>query len=225
MDKREIKLPKEWEKLKGKKIVLRNFHYTEAGGAYDEASGKGNKMIYEMRKVLNKYEGTNIGYIYRCHPMTETMFKIYVPKYLEEWEKVKKEIERSSNVVIDYNESYECAFKFSDIFFTNFTSMITQYALTKKPIVIYYWGEDTFEKTVKLEETEDYLLKYTELYSSKNNTTEAEEIRDRVFAGDDYEQEKRMNFIDKYIGIKDGKIGERLADRLIEEMLKEDGIK
>ena len=222
MEERKIELPKEWSKLKDKKIVLRNLHYSAAGAVFNDER-KNNKVINELRIISERYEGSNIGYIYRMHPMTETMFKVYCPQYLEEWEKTKKDIEKSGNVVIDYNETYDCAFKFSDILFSEKSSLVTQYLLTKKPVVMLYWGEENFEKIEEQESAEEYFLKYSDLCHAKSSE-EADSIRDNIFENGDYEHEKSIEFIKNYMSSADGHIGERIAEYCIKEMLKEDNI-
>lgn len=213
MNKRQINLPKDWEKLKGKKVVLRNVHYNIQNPS---------DFIDGIRTAMKKFENTDIAYLYRFHPMMETMFKVYYLDMEKEWEKIKLEIDNSSNFVIDRNETYDCAFKYSDVLLTEQTSLISQYLLTEKPVIIMYW-EDYDNKCKKLDESKEVFVKNSKLYTA-NNAEEAYRIRDRLFNGDDYEYDSRMKFVEETLPNADGCIGERLSKRLIEDILKEDNI-
>jgi len=216
---RNIELPKGWEKLKGKKVVLRNIHYGAVGNFCEDT--KENKIIRELKRITEVHEGTDIGYIYRFHPMTETIFKLYYPEYLKAWEDAKAEVQASGNVVIDTNESYDYAFKFSDVFVTELTSLIPQYLFTQKPVILCFWGKSN--ERLEIEKKEECFIPYAKLYST-NNILEIYKIRDEIFNGEDIELEYRLEFIKKYLPNADGKIGERLSKYFIDEILKEDNI-
>lgn len=207
MKERDIVLPKEWEKLKGKKIILKNQHY----------GFKPEKLLELLRSSIDYFKNSDVGLLYRFHPMTETMFKVYYPNYKEEWEKVKKEIEVSSNVAIDYNTTYDAAFYYSDILLTGITSIISQYLLTKKPVVLINFGQ--LEKYKEFDENENTFLKITELYPVESNEN-GYEICKKILRNDDYEYEKRMNLIKEWFP-NAGNIGAKIADDLIEELKKE----
>ncbi len=208
MNERDIKFPKEWEKLKGKKIILKNQHYIF----------KPEKLLEVLRNSINYFNDSDVGFLYRFHPMTETMFNVYYPKYKEEWEKVKREIENSSNVAIDYNTTYDCAFKYSDILLTGHSSIIFQYLLTKKPIVTIHYG--SLDKHKKYDTDKNAFIRETELYSVETNE-EGYELCKKVL-NDDYEYDKRMKLIEACFPNIDGKIGDRIATELIEELKKEE---
>ncbi len=210
MKNKEIDLPKDWEKLKGKKVILRNFHYNMTSPEH---------LIDVLYELVEECAGTAVGFICRFHPMLETMFKVYYPNYKEKWEKVKNDIDISTNVVIDRNFNYDYAFKFSDIFLTGQTSLISQYLLTKKPVVTMYWS--FFEKTKELEKTDDVFMKMTELYGTTTRDN-GYELCKKILNDGDCEYEERMKFIEKNFPNADGKIGERLASQLLKELLEED---
>ncbi len=208
MEKRNIEFPKQWNKLKNKKIILKNQHYIF----------QPRELLELIRSSINYFDKSDFGLLYRFHPLTETMFNVYYPNYFEEWEKVKKEIENSSNVAIDYNTSYDCAFKYSDILLTGYTSLIQQYVLTKKPIVIIH-QKVRFEEHKKYDNSENAYIKNTELLAVKTSE-EGYELCKKILTTSDYDYDNRMRFINDFMPNADGKIGERIASKLISEFLE-----
>lgn len=206
MKEREVVFPKEWEKLKGKKVILKNQHYVF----------KPENLLKVLRDSIEYFKDSDVGLLYRFHPMTETMFKVYYPSYKEEWEKVKREIELSSNVAIDYNTTYDVAFYYSDILLTGYSSIISQYLLTKKPVVLI----GRLEKYKECEENENTFLKLTELYLAENSEI-GYEVCEKILKTGDYEYKKRMNLIKEWFP-NAGNIGLKIADDLIEELKKEE---
>lgn len=212
MNNREIEFPKEWEKLKGKKIILRNCHYNIRNP---------ESFMKIVHEALDIFEGTDMGYLYRFHPLVETMFNVYYPDFKERWEALKSEIDNSKNVAIDRNVTYDAAFMFSDVLLTGYTSLVSQYLLTKKPVIMQHWGQ--YENAKKAEESKEVFVKMTELYPV-DTLTEAYNLCEKIFFNDDFEYEKRMNFINETLPNSDGKIGERLSSQLINDMLLEDNM-
>lgn len=212
MDKRKIELPKEWEKLKNKKVLLRNIHYNIS----DPIS-----FLDGTRKTMKKIENEkNVAYIYRFHPMLDTMFRTYYVSYQKEWEELKKEINLSSCCVIDTNETYDCAFKFSKFLLTEGTSLMTQYLFTKKPVLVMCW--ERLEKRLKEEDKEETFIKAKYFYNA-NGTEDGEILRKKLLNGEDEQLEVRMKNIEMDFP-NAGNIGRQLADKLIDEIKREDGI-
>lgn len=212
MNDRKIDFPKEWEKIKGKKIILRNCHYNI----------KKPEAVFDMiDDTMQRVEGTDIAVLFRFHPMMETMFNVYYSEYKEKWEEVKGKIISSKNMAIDNNISYEYAFEYSSLLLTGQTSLIYQYLHTKKPVVLMYSGNLKDSKI--LENEKEFFVKPTELYSV-DSVDEAYDTCYKILSGDDFEYDKRMKFIENFLPNADGHIGEKLSQYLIDEMIKEDAL-
>ncbi len=210
MDKREINLPTHWEKIKGKKVILFNVHYTT----------KPNDMFDAITELLNFAENEGYSVIFRFHPMTDTMFKVYLLQYADEWNKKKETIINSKNCVIDEESSYEASFKFSDFLYSsNFSSLVPQYLLTKKPVILCA-KYNTLEREERLKANNSIFVSYFNLKVS----CEKEDIfaKMKYYAdGLDEDKETRLKFINDYMPNADGKIGERVANYLVDELKKE----
>lgn len=211
MDNREIKLPEGWEKLEGKKVILKNYHYN-----FRNPKGR---MLHIKNDIDNLNKDTE-AMILRFHPMTETMFNVYYPEFKEEWEQLKNEINNLPNCVIDNNIMYDYSFKFSDAMTSDISSIVWQYMLTKKPIILLYLS---YLKEAKAQEENDgYILKPSTLSWAVNDMEEFNKVKNKLFYEGDYNYEERVKFMNENFPNADGHIGERLANQLINEMLKED---
>ena len=206
MNKRNIEFPKEWNKLKNKKIILKNQHY----------NFKPEKLLEVLRNSISYFNNSDIGLLYRFHPMTETMFNVYYPEYKEEWEKVKKEIEASSNVAIDHNVTYDCAFLYSNILLTPHSSIVSQYLLTKKPIIVLHYGK--LEEHKNYDANENVFIPESKLYSAQTNE-DGYELCKKIL-DKDYEYDERIKLLEECLLNADGHIGERVVNTLIEELKK-----
>ena len=212
MDKREIDLPSGWEKIKGKKVIAFNMHYNSERGPED--------MFSRVTSLLDFAESEGYSVIFRFHPMTDTMFKVYLLQYADEWNRIKESIINSNNCVIDEEPTYDATFKFSDFLYSSdFSSFVPQYLLTKKPVILCC-RHNTLAREERLEEKKSIFIRYFEL----KICCEKEELFDKIkyYAnGLDEDKETRLNFINEYFPNADGKIGERLVNYLIDELKKE----
>jgi len=207
MDKRDIEFPKGWEKLKGKKVMLINFHY-------NFGSDPGLNFFRRIEEFLEYSNDENIGCIFRFHPLTETMFKVYCTELQEDYENTLRRIEESANCVIDKEVLYDSAFKFSDFLFSSCSSLAYQYMLTEKPIV-YRWADYNID-----EENDNVFLRCSKL-GAGTDWEKGKEIRRETVKGNDMLKAERMQLLKEDIVYNDGKVGERLASVLVEELIRE----
>ncbi len=209
MPKRNIELPDEWGKLKGKRTILISYHYNIKNPKF---------FMQSIKELFAKVEGSNRACIIRFHPLMDMMYNVYYTEMKLDWEKLKSKLENSKNFVIDENERYDMAFKFSDIFLTEPTSLIYQYVLTGKPIIVMYGEELKYiEEKDKWKVT---FIKQGNFYNT-DNIDNGYEICQKIFDGGDILFNDRLNYIKTVLPNADGKIGKRLSEYLVDEILKE----
>lgn len=206
LDEKIIDVNLEWKrKFKDKKVILLNTHYTSA------------KEIQIYEEFYEYFQNrTDVALLWRPHPMTDTMYKIYYPQLQEKWHELNKNIENSDNMVIDRNTSYIESLKISDAMISHMSSMITQYFITKKPIYIL------LPKERKEEISSDWIIdlsKYNELSSVK--TGKWKEFIEKVVHGIDDSLELRLNIIKRDLMDARGDIGNKVCEVLVEELKKE----
>ena len=132
LNKDNTPIPEAWySKLNGKKVFLWNTHFS--------LSTCGSQVLGEKSAEFIKYfiKNPDIALIWRPHPMLETVIKTYYSE--EEWNyyvKLKRIVEKSSNIVIDTNDSYAASFVWSDALISDFSTLADQYIFMNKPVLI-----------------------------------------------------------------------------------------
>lgn len=126
-----------WDKgseLQNKKIILLNIHLSYLT--------KANEKLYELHlKVINKVidlveNDDELALIVRPHPLIKTWIAKTYPQRLDEYLQIEKRIECSPKCVKDDTGSYQEAFALSAAMISTFSSLITEYMATYKPILI-----------------------------------------------------------------------------------------
>ena len=205
MDKRDIKMPDEWAKLKGKTVMLINVHYNMGENI--------DRFFESMRASLKTNIDAGCGVIYRFHPMLETMFNVYHLDYKSEWVKLLEEIKQTTNCVVDMEVAYDSAFKFSDMLISGPSSIVAQYLLTKKPVI--FRGDNYNE----LDE-DSIFLSYSKLGVAAS-PDEANKIKVDLINNKDTFKENRLKLIEEGLPEADGHIGERIVNILLNDLLSE----
>jgi len=204
-----------WEKkLKGKKVFLWNSHFSV---------GTGDSTLLDYGKaILELFSNRDdIALIWRPHPMTETIFKLYYPQYASLWRDMKDTVEISNNMIFDTNFSYNMAFQCSDALISDFSSIIVQYMLVEKPIL---WLKKPLASQGGSDlNTSEYLIRFdcSELAATID---EIFGFVERVVQGIDLKKEERLKIMHEDLPCADGHVGERVCDLLLDELRKEDNL-
>lgn len=204
-DEKEI-----WEKLNKKKTIL----WTTVHGHCEWTSDCFFKAccfdIY-IKDVLNYFrENEDIALIFRPHPAyideLVNMHKIWTEDDLSCF---KDYFGQSNNLVWDDSMDYSYAFAMSDALITDDGTGITlSYLPTRKPICI-----------LRRNRTEIYTgtLDVTKNYYKAHDFDELKDYFEMIKSGDDPLYEKRMHTVNEYVPIFDGRNGERIADKIIDD--------
>lgn len=209
--KKPDNLPADWEKnLKGKTVFLWNSHFSIDSSGFSTLLENGQAIIDLFT------ENKDIALIWRPHPMTETVIKLYFPQYLSFWKTLKKSVEKSDNMVIDKNVSYTPAFQCSDALITDLSSFMAQYMLTEKPILWLKRAHGVANKNVS-----ERLVRIECL----EQATTSESISDfiaNIVQGIDLKKDERLKSMQEDMPSADGHIGERVCNLLLEELKRAD---
>lgn len=212
LDRSEAVLPKKWKPvIKNRTVILWNSWYdpSRSSIAYFDA-------IADWFKKHDDY-----ALIWRMHPMTDTVTKLYYPP--EVYRKLKRciaEVKAAPNMLVDENESYLPAFSCSDGMISDYSSMMFQYLVLDKPTL---WIKQR-GKTGPFEGgmvTDEFLIDWRWM----EETYEPEGIfsfMERVGAGEDRNAELRKTIFQRDLPLADGHCGERVRDSVWEAMHEED---
>lgn len=216
LTKENTPCPKEWKSvIKNRKVFLWNTHFAmskpENGSQFLTPKG------LDFLKIF--MENNDIALIWRPHPMTEPVLKVYSPNLLGIYYGMMELVNRADNMIMDTNERYAPAFVWSDALISDISTMIDQYLLQKKPVLVNLREKDIISKFESCKQ--DGLLNFMALPMAFS----IDDIRgfiENVKNGDtDYTETYQRDF-GEYYQYADGHAGERIVDTVIEKFIEEE---
>ena len=184
---REIDIPQEWkEKINGKKVFLLNTHLSYFPEASQNKKASGNYAERFHKEIEKAFLGReDCVLIWRPHPLLKTMINNRFPQCREYVEHFENAVRQAKNGIVDEQADYMKAFSVSDGMISTWSSLINEYMITQKPILI-------FQNRIKEEYRENVLLERNINYFrfGKDSIT-FDEYRDMVLRGEDELKERR----------------------------------
>lgn len=215
MQNREM--PEKWRgKLEGKKkIILLNTHwsYFIRGKAWEkQGGGKKDFAVRYHRELIEAVEGRKgeVGLIWRPHPLMYKAMERRMPDAMEYVRELRAHIQESAYGVIDEEGDYLKAFACSDALITTYSSLINEYLITGKPVMI-------FQTEPTDEGGERSPIDYRKCYFrfSKQGNMVFEKFLDMVAAGEDPRYTERMEALkNKSFKNLEGTAGAQIYDHL-----------
>lgn len=206
-------IPETWRKLNGKKVIL----WTTVHGHDEWYAGKffvGVAFDLYIKNVLAYFqEHRETGLIFRPHPAyIQELVSMHGIWSEDDLRYIRDYFERSENMVWDDSSDYSCAFAVSDALLTDDGTGITlSYLPMRKPICI-----------LRRNRSEIYTGTWnvTENYYKAHDFSELEEYFALIGQGEDPLYERRMDTVQKFVPVFDGKNGERIADKIMDDFQK-----
>lgn len=197
-----VPLPKGWERLEGKRIILWNSWY--------DMNVSSLRFFDDLLEWFSKHE--DCGLIWRPHPMTDTVTKLYYPAQYSAYQKKLQRLHTTKNVVLDKEVSCMAAFSASNAMISDYSSLLPQYLLLDKPALwikspaFQFTGEE-FIDSRWMEQGEDIgdVLAFME----------------RIQNGEDTNAGQRGVIRKRDLPLADGQCGERLCNELLMALHKE----
>ena len=198
-------LPEVWRGLEGKTVFLWNSWYDIAVSSM--------RFFDELLSWFEEHK--DFGLIWRPHPMTNTVTKLYHPDRYAAYQKNLRRAEKAENIVIDRETSCNAAFSASDAMISDWSSLLPQYLLIDKPALwidshaFQFTGEQFIEsRWMERGETIEDIFAFME----------------RIRNGEDRNAELRSTIRQRDLRLADGHCGERVCGALWDAMRREDGI-
>ncbi len=147
MQEEPPEIPKEWREALGeRKIFLLNTHL-------NPIINKAEKLIDKLHRIFLLFKEQNdAALLWRPHPLSIETAKAMNPQILEQYMKIIDEFKALSNGVYDDTSDVHRAIAISDAYIGDWSSMVTMYGITGKPIFITNINAET-----NIEEEEESL--------------------------------------------------------------------
>lgn len=199
-----VDLPQGWERVRGKKVFLWNSWY----------DGKVSTLRF-ADEIVKWFEAhSDCALIWRPHPMTDTVTKLYCPDMYPAYKALLRRVKNMSNAVVDELASCKAAFCYSDAQISDYSSLLPQYLLMDKPALMVrndrvwsFTGEE-FMSSQWLEQTDC--------------TSGILAFLDRIRQGEDRNAEIRRQVLEQELPLADGRSGERVCEALWDATHTED---
>lgn len=200
-------VPNQWvDKIKDKHVFLINTHMSYFSRYGEHAFERIEKLISSC------VERKDCAFIWRPHPLTETMLENKFPHYLEEYKVLLNNVKHSENGILDRFSDYSYAFSVSKAMFSTYSSLITEYMVTGKPICI-------LQKENNKELNKTSPVNYSLNYYCQGNELSEKRFVEMVINGEDPLYEDRMKMIkEALVNSTDGSCGKKVYEYLKNEL-------
>ncbi len=215
----EWSIPDEWKrKLEGKKkVFLLNTHWAYfMKGKVNEKNGKCDFAVRfheELMQAIEEKKG-EVGLIWRPHPLMFDAGNQRAKECMPYIEALIERMEQSNFAVVDKTDDYRYAFSASDAMVTTYSSLLNEYLITGKPVMI-------FQTKPTDEAGEASPIDHRSCYFrfSRDGGVPFSEFIDMVLKGEDSKYHGRMELLNsKSFANMDGTAGEKIYNHLIKEM-------
>ncbi len=212
--KEKQEVPEEWkEKLNGK-VFLLNTHLSYLPRAFVFAGSINNYATKYLKELMNIFiDNKECSLIWRPHPLSRSMLEGRFPEYLEFVNDMEKKISCSKNCVMDKTEDYMIAFQRSDALISTYSSLINEYMMTGKPVMI-------FQKQQPPDADARALIKRNMNYFKFGpGKLTFSEFVNMVIKGEDPKYGERMEMLKQAFENMDGSAGKKIYNEVVKEIL------
>lgn len=197
---------KDVKKLAGnRKIVLWNSHHT-----ITEDGALGTFLLYSKHLIEYAREHKELFFVWRPHPLFFGALQkcMLSSEYDEFWD----DVEHFENLVVDRQKDYREAFYLSDAMVSDFSSLVKEYALCKKPLLIMHKTQETVDS--KLLESVEHAYCFGQVENFLGQVAEGK-IESHI-TDEDISKEY-------YLPAKHKTVAEWILDEIIVELLSDAG--
>lgn len=203
-------VPNVWaEKIKDKHVFLINTHFSFF-------SRYGEKAYEKIKHIIDYFiERQDSVAIWRPHPYTDVYLENKYPIYYELYKDLIKLLENENDGIIDRFPDYSYSFSISKGMFSTYSSLVTEYMITGKPIYVL---EKRNNKDINKISPVDYSFNY---YYKKGGCS-VKKFTSMVIDEKDYFYEERMKIMKKsFINSVDASSGEKTYNQFKKEILNQ----
>ncbi|MBE5885005.1 MAG: hypothetical protein E7284_01180 [Lachnospiraceae bacterium] len=209
----KVEIPEDWKKkISNKKVFLLNTHLSYFPTAEQLKEKVGNYAIRYHEEIAKAFlNRDDCVLIWRPHPLMKNMLEGRFTQCLEYVNDFEQRVRNADNGIIDNLGDYRISFSCSDAMISTWSSLINEYMVTQKPIMIF---QSQIEKEVADKSPINCNVNYFRF--GKGNLT-FEQFRDNIVNGIDPKFEERIAEINKAFPNLDGTAGKKIYRYLKEQ--------
>lgn len=205
LDAQTYPLPKGWEVLRGKTVFLWNSWYD-----------LGVSSLRYFEPLLEWFGAhPDCALLWRRHPMTDTVTKLYYPDRYPAYQKMLWRAEAAENILIDKEIAYLAAFAVSHAMISDYSSLQPQYLLLDKPTLWIRGGGFRFTG-------EEFID--TRWMEQAGRAEDIFAFMERVRAGEDRNAALRQAILKRDLPLADGHCGQRVCEAVWQALHEENGV-
>lgn len=164
-----------------------------------------NQAVQFHQEILNIYlKNEDCALIWRPHPLLKSSLTAGFPEILDFVSYFENEVRNADNGIVDESGDYFDAFYCSDALISTWSSLINEYMVTKKPILIMQ------KKMPQDIEQQSPLKRNINYFRLGEECISFEQFRDNVLTGKDPLYEKRIEAVQEAFPNLDGSAGEKI---------------
>lgn len=205
-------VPCEWrEKIGNKKVFLLNTHLSYFPMSFMNTEKSGNYAVRFCNEILDAFlNRDDCVLIWRPHPLLKEMVRGRFTECLEYVNAFERKIREADNGIIDENGNYLYSFTCADALISTWSSLINEFMVTKKPILIFQTR--VAEKYIP----QSPINTNTNYFRFGKGCYTFEQFRDNVIDGIDPKYEERVQEIERAFPNLDGQAGSKIYNFLKE---------
>ena len=199
-------VPDAWQdKIKDRIVLLWNTWYDAQASSID------------LLQVLLPWfqEHQEFALIWRPHPMSKAVLKLYQPEQYRNFEEMINIIDASDNMIFDDGVDYGLAFSCSLAQISDYSGMMFEYLLLNKPVL---WTQKPFIR--ELEQESECMV--SDQWMEKAFTpVDVIDFIERIANGEDRNRALREEVCTKELPLADGNAAARICNCLYDDLYRE----
>lgn len=216
-----INIPDVWkDKITDKKVFLLNINLNYFIYSYNYAVKEGTYYaVLLINEIIRTFSQRNdCALIFRPHPLLKNYLKNIAPHCLHVLSRLEKYIINSYNCVYDTFANYTNAFMCSHALISMPSSLVSDYMVTKKPVLIFdgYKVKNKTDNKVNKDSPLDYNLcdNNYKLKLTNDEGMTLDEFVEMVLKGEDTKFNDRMEDFNNIFNNLDGTVGEKVYNEI-----------
>lgn len=203
-------VPVAWQnKIKDRTVLLWNTWYDSQASSID--------ILQELIPWF--HEHPQFALIWRPHPMTKAIMKLYQPEQYLKFQEMTNIIEASDNMILDNGADYGPAFSCSAAQISDYSGMMFQYLILNKPLLWIQRPEQTLVNR-ELEQESDWII--SNRWMEKAFTpADVLDFMERIARGEDRNYALRAEVCAQDLPLADGNAAARICSCLRDDLYRE----